>query len=142
MHLFGVNLLAVLVAAISTMVVGFLWYSPMLFARLWTILMGYNPDDKAALAEMQKDAGRSYGIAFFLSLISALVLGKIIQIATVNTVLYGMKTGFAVWLGFVTAVQATSVLFAKKPFKLYAIDTGYQLVCYVVMGAILAAWPR
>jgi hypothetical protein len=142
MHLFGVNLLAVLVAAISTMVVGFLWYSPMLFARPWTILMGYNPDDKAALAEMQKDAGKSYGIAFVLSLISALVLGKIIQIATVNAVLYGMKTGFAVWLGFVTTVQATSVLFAKKPFKLYAIDTGYQLVCYVVMGAILAAWPR
>jgi len=142
MHLFGINLLAVLVAAISTMVVGFLWYSPMLFARPWTILMGYNPDDKAALAEMQKDAGKSYGIAFVLSLMSAVVLGKIIQIATVNAVLYGMKTGFAVWLGFVTTVQATSVLFAKKPFKLYAIDTGYQLVCYVVMGAILAAWPR
>jgi hypothetical protein len=48
MHVFGVNLLAVLVAAISTIVGGFLWYSPMLFARPWTALMGYNPDDKAA----------------------------------------------------------------------------------------------
>jgi len=24
--------------------------------------------------------------------------------------------------------------------KLFAINTGYQLVCYLVMGAILGAW--
>jgi len=24
--------------------------------------------------------------------------------------------------------------------KLFAINTGYQLVCYLVMGAILAVW--
>ena len=52
-----------------------------------------------------------------------------------------MKVGFAVWLGFVTTVQLTSVLFAKQPLKLYLINTGYQLVCYLVMGAILAVWP-
>jgi uncharacterized membrane protein YpjA len=33
----GVNLWAVLVAAIATMVVGFLWYSPFLFARPWML---------------------------------------------------------------------------------------------------------
>jgi hypothetical protein len=38
-------------------------------------------------------------------------------------------------------VQLTAVLFAKQPFKLYAINTGYQLVCYLAMGAILAVWP-
>jgi hypothetical protein len=53
-----------------------------------------------------------------------------------------MKIAFAVWLGFVTTVQLTAVLFARKPFKLYAIDTGYQLVCYLVMGIILAVWPH
>ncbi len=30
-----VNLLAVIVAAVSTMVVGFIWYSPILFAKPW-----------------------------------------------------------------------------------------------------------
>ena len=100
MHVSGINLSAVLVAAIAAMVVGFLWYSPMLFARPWTVLMGYNPDDKAALAEMQKGAGKNYAVAFILSLISAFVLGKIIQITTVNSALYGMKIAFAVWLGF------------------------------------------
>jgi hypothetical protein len=68
------------------------------------------------------------------------LLGKIIAIATVNTAFYGMKIGLAVWLGFVTTVQLTNVLFGKQPVKLYAINTGYQLVCYLVMGAILGAW--
>ena len=142
MIVMDVNLWAVLVAGIATMVVGFLWYSPLLFARPWMVAMGYDPDDKAKTQEMQKSAGKSYGISFVASLISAFVLGKIIDIATVNTVLYGMKIGFAVWLGFVTTVQLTAKLFGNQSTKLYLINTGYQLVCYLVMGAILAVWPR
>jgi hypothetical protein len=142
MHVMGVNLLAVLVAAIATMVVGFLWYSPLLFAKPWMVLMGYDPNDKAGLERMRKSAGKSYGISFLASLLSAFVLGKIIVITTVNSALYGMKIGFAIWLGFVATVQLTEVLFAKKPAKLFLINTGYQMVCYLVMGAILAVWPR
>jgi hypothetical protein len=142
MNVMGVNLLSVLVAAVATMVVGFLWYSPLLFAKPWMILMGYDPNDKAGLEEMRKSAGKSYALSFVASLISAFVLGKVIQISTVNSILYGMKIGFAVWLGFVATVQLTEVLFAKKPPKLFLINTGYQMVCYLAMGAILAVWPR
>ena len=39
-------------------------------------------------------------------------------------------------------VQLTDALFGKKPFKLYLINTGYQLACFLAMGAILAVWPR
>jgi hypothetical protein len=138
----GVNLWAVLVAAVSTMVVGFLWYSPVLFAKPWTVLMGYDPNDKAKMDEMRKSMGKSFGISFVASLIAAFVLGKIIEVTTVDSALYGMKIGFAVWLGFVTTVQLTAKLFGNQPTKLYLINTGYQLVCYLVMGAILAVWPR
>jgi hypothetical protein len=138
----GVNLWSVLVAAISTMIVGFIWYSPMLFAKPWMVLMGYDPNDKAKMDEMRKSAGKSYAISFVASLISALVLGKIIDVTSVQSPLYGMKIGFAVWLGFVTTVQLTAKLFGNQPTKLYLINTGYQLVCYLVMGAILAVWPR
>jgi hypothetical protein len=136
----GVNVWAVLLSALATMVVGFVWYSPLLFARRWTILMGYDPDDKTKLAEMQKSAGPSYMLSLVASVLSAAVLGKIIAIATIHTPLYGIKMGLAVWLGFVTTVQLTNALFMRQPAKLYAINTGYQLVCYVVMGAIMAAW--
>lgn len=140
MRLMDVNLLAVLVAALATMVLGFLWYSPMLFAKPWMLAMGYDPNDKARIEAMQKGAGKSYGITFIASLVTAFVLAKIIDVTTVNTVLYGMKIGFAVWLGFVTTVQLTGKLFGNQPMKLYLINTGYQLVCYLAMGAILAVW--
>jgi hypothetical protein len=142
MEFMGVNLLSVLAAAIATMVLGFLWYSPLLFAKPWTVAMGYDLNDKAKMDEMRKGAGKLYGITFVASLLSAFVLAKIIDVTTVNAALYGMKIGFAVWLGFVTTVQLTSTLFKKRPIKLYLIDTGYQLVSYLVMGAILAKWPR
>ena len=95
--------------------VGFVWYSPLLFARRWTILMGYDSDDKAKLAEMQKSAGPSYMLSLIASVLSAAVLGKIIAIATIHTPLYGIKIGLAVWLGFVTTVQLTSALFMPQP---------------------------
>ena len=102
--------------------------------------MGYDPNDKARIAEMQKSAGPSYGMSFIASILSSLVLAKIIVIANVTTPLYGMKIALAVWLGFVTTVQLTNSLFMKQPAKLYMINTGYQLVCYLASGAILGAW--
>jgi hypothetical protein len=37
-------------------------------------------------------------------------------------------------------VQLTDKMFGQRPMKLFLINTGYQLVCYVVMGAILGKW--
>jgi hypothetical protein len=138
----GINFWAVLVCGIATMVIGFLWYPPFLFANPWMRLMGFDPNDKAKLAEMQKGAGKMYALSFIASIVSAIVLAEIIVVTSVITVPYGMKVGFAVWLGFVTTVQLTGALFSKQPSKLYLINTGYQLVCYLAMGAILAVWPH
>jgi len=140
MHFLGVNIWAVLVCAIATMVVGFLWYSPALFANPWMVLMGYDPNDKAKLAEMQKSAGPSYAMSFVASTLSAFVLGKIIAVSGETNAIDGLKIGLVVWLGFVTTVQFTNALFSRQRNKLYMINTGYQLVCYVAMGAILGAW--
>jgi hypothetical protein len=142
MEFMGVNLLCIFLAALATMVVGFVWYSPMLFARPWTVAMGYDPDDKAKMDELQKGAGPIYGLALLASLLSAFILGKVIFGLTVNTPLYGMKVGFGIWLGFVATVQLTDMLFGKRPLKLFLINTGYQLVCYLAMGAIIGAFQR
>jgi Protein of unknown function (DUF1761) len=74
MHFHHINLLAVLVAAIATMVVGFLWYSPLLFAKAWMKEMGYDPNDKAKTEKMKKSAGPAYGGSFLASLVSAFIL--------------------------------------------------------------------
>ena len=99
MNFMGINVWAALVAALATMVIGFLWYSPLLFARPWMVLMGYDPNDKAKLAEMQKSAGPMYAMSLVASLLSAAVLGKIIAIATVKTALYGNEDRAARMVG-------------------------------------------
>jgi hypothetical protein len=140
MHVMGVNLWAVFVCALGDMVAGFVWYSPALFAKPWTVLMGYDPNDKAKMAELQKSAGPSYAMSMVASILAAIVLGKILVVANVSTALSGMEIGLAIWLGIVTTVQFTGALFSRQPFKLYLINTGYQAVCYLAMGAILGGW--
>jgi Protein of unknown function (DUF1761) len=140
MHMHSLNWLAILVAAISTMVVGFLWYSPPLFAKAWMREMGYDPNDKARMEEMKKSAGLAYGGSFVASLLSAFTLALILHAIRIEGPHTGLMLGFHVWLGFVATVQFTGALFAKQSMRLFAINTGYQLVCYLVMGAILTVW--
>ncbi len=140
MHMHNLNLLAILVAAISTIVVGFIWYSPILFAKPWMREMGYDPDDKSKVQEMQKSAGPAYFASFIASLVSAFILALFFHEMRVQSVDIGLLIAFHVWLGFVATVQLTGVLFMKQSMKLFAINTGYQLACYLVMGSILSVW--
>ena len=140
MHFHHLNWLAILVAAVSTMVVGFLWYSPLLFAKPWMREMGHDPNDKAKIQEMQKSAGPAYAGSFVASLLSAFTLALILHGLRAEDLYTGSMLGFHVWLGFVATVQLTGALFMRQSMKLFAINTGYQLVCYLVMGAILAVW--
>ncbi len=140
MHMHSLNWLAILVAAISTMVVGFLWYSPLLFAKPWMKEMGYDPNDKAKMEEMKKTAGPAYVGSFVAGLISAFTLALILHGFHAEDLHFGLMASFHIWLGFVATVQFTSALFTKQSMKLFGINTGYQLVCYLVMGVILTLW--
>ena len=140
MHMHSLNWLAVLAAAISTMVVGFLWYSPLLFAKPWMREMGYDPNDKAKTDEMKKTAGPAYAGSMAAGLLSAFTLALILHGLRAEDLHFGIMASFHIWLGFVATVQFTGALFMKQSMKLFAINTGYQLVCYLVMGTILTVW--
>src|SRR2546421_12385130 len=45
----NVNILAVLVAALATFVLGAVWYSPVLFAKQWMQAHGYTPEQLEAM---------------------------------------------------------------------------------------------
>ena len=140
MNLHHLNWIAVLAAAIAAMVLGFLWYSPVLFAKPWAREMGYDLNDKVKMEEMRKGAGRAYGGSFVASLISAFTLVLILHGMRAESLHFGLMASFHIWLGFVATVQFTGALFARQSMKLFGINTGYQLVCYLVMGAILTLW--
>jgi hypothetical protein len=141
MHMHHVNWLAILACAVACMVVGFLWYSPVLFAKPWMREMGYDLNDKEKMDAMRKSAGPAYGASFIASILTAFILQMFFHWLGVGGAVAGMLVAFHVWLGFVATVQLTGVLFMKQSMKLYAINTGFQLVCYLAMGAILGMWP-
>jgi hypothetical protein len=89
---------------------------------------------------MKKGAGPAYAGSLVASLLSAFTLALILHGLHADDLHSGIMTSFHVWLGFVATVQFTSALFMKQSMKLFAINTGYQLVCYLVMGVILTAW--
>lgn len=141
MNLRHLNWAAILVAAVSTMIVGFVWYSPLLFAKPWVREMGYDINDQAKREELRKGAGPAYAGSFVASLISAFTLALVFHAMHTESLHHGLMAGFHIWLGFVATVQFTGALFMKQSMKLFAINTGYQFVCYLVMGAILSLWP-
>ena len=137
MNLIGIVLWRVAAAAVAAFLLGGLWYSPVLFAKPWMKATGCDPNDKQKMEEMRKGAGKLYAMAFLASLVAATVLAKFFTVMGVDTVVYGLKIAFAVWVGFVATVQLTATLFGKKPIILFFIDTGYQFVSYMLMAVVL-----
>lgn len=133
-----VNYLSVLIAGVAAMAVGFLWYGPMVLGKPWMKLMGYT---KESLEKEKKNMGKTYGISFVLTLVMAYVLTHVMTFSEsyygYAPVMTGLTSGFWMWLGFVMPVQATDVLFGGKKWKLFGINTGYQLVSLLVMGVVL-----
>lgn len=136
-----VNYLAVLIAAVASMAVGFVWYGPVLFGKAWMKLMGHT---KEAMEKAKKEMGKTYTISFVGALVMAYVLTHVVAQGQAfygtDPVMTGLMAGFWSWLGFVAPVQMTEVLFGSKKWNLYFINTGYQLVSLLVMGVIISLW--
>lgn len=133
-----VNLLAVLLAAVAQMALGFLWYSPVLFGNPWMKLMGMTKDSmtKAKSKGMQK----TYMVSMLAALVTAYVLANVMGMLGTVGLPDAWQTAFWLWLGFVGPVQLTDVLFNNKSMNLYAINTGYQLAGLLAMATVLALW--
>ena len=131
------NYLAVLAAAIASMVIGFLWYGP-LFGRQYMALMKL--DNKKLNKAKKEGMGKAYALTFLTSLIMAYVLAIFVSYVQAKTIADGVILGFWLWIGFFATTQLGIVLWENKPMKLYAVKTLQELVALVVMAAILAVW--
>jgi hypothetical protein len=135
---FQVNWIAVLLAAVASMVLGFAWYSPMLFGKPWMKLKGYTAE---GLKKEQKEMGKWYFVSFVLAVVSAFVLSHVMMLSEnfyqYDSLTTGIMSAFWMWLGFVMPTQMTAMIFGDKKMKLFGIDTGYQLVSLIVMGIVL-----
>lgn len=134
-----INFVEVLVAAIASMVVGFLWYSPMVLGKAWMKEMGLTSDK---LQKAQREMGNLYGLSFVVALITAYVLSHVMMLSMdfygYEAMMTGITTAFWMWLGFIMPVQLTDQIFGSKKWKLFMINTGYQLIALIVMGITIA----
>ncbi len=128
----SVNWLAVLVAAVATFLIGGLWYGP-LFQKPWMSASGVTE-------ERMREGGtaRIFGVAFVLQLIAAVVLAMFIGAEA--TPAFGTAAGLAVGLFWVATSLGVIYLYERRSLAHWAVNAGYQVVSYTVMGAILGVW--
>ena len=132
------NLLAVLVSAIIGMVIGALWYSPLLFGKVWMNLSGFT--DKKMQEMKKKGMAVPYILNFISTLILSYVLALFISASQAVTIMQGAIVGFFVWIGFMATLMLNSVLWEGKPVKLYILNIAYHLITVIIMSIILTVW--
>lgn len=131
-----INYLAVIVAAIASFVVGFIWYHTSVFGKTWMKLVGLTKKD---LKKAKKQGmGKTMSIAFIAQLVMAYVLAYAIKFTQATTIKAAATIGFWLWLGFIAPVLLSTVLWEKKPVKLYLINAAHWLVALAVMAGVLA----
>ena len=124
------NIWAVLVAAVSSFLLGGLWYSPALFGRVWT-----------AANNTPKQSGhpaKVFGISFAFSLLAAVCFA--VWLGPAPPIETALKAGALAGFGFVAASFGINYQFAQRPFVLWLIDGGYHTVQFVLFGLILGLW--
>jgi hypothetical protein len=127
-----INIWAVLVAALSTMVVGSIWYARPVFGTWW---------EKAARVQQPANAVFAIIVTVIVSLVSAWVLAGAAAIAhefyggsfLVNT----MVTAIILWAGFTAARFITHDAFENRPKLLTLLNISHELVTFVVMGLVI-----
>jgi hypothetical protein len=133
MELGTINWLAVLVAGISSFVVGGIWYSPGLFGKAW---MKDNNFTEESVKNGNK--GKIFGWSFIFSLVMAANLGMFLtDPPSTCPEGCGIKTDIS-W-GAIAAIAIHS-LFEQKPWRLILINGFYSIVSLTLMGAIIGVW--
>jgi hypothetical protein len=126
----NLNWIATIVAALSTFIIGGIWYS--VFEKPWKAANNFTNEDLK-----KRKMPFVFGLSFCLSLLMAVNLA--IFIGKQNLV-FGTIAGFMTGFGWVVPGIAIISLFENRPLKYVLINGGYMIVSFTLMGAILGAW--
>jgi Protein of unknown function (DUF1761) len=126
----NLNWLAVLAAALSTFIIGGVWYS--VFEKPWMAANNFTIENLKG-RKMPFVFGLSFILSFIMAFNLAMFIGK-------EDVTYGSIAGFMTGFGWVALGIAIISLFENRPLKYVLINGGYMIVSFTLMGAILGAW--
>lgn len=157
-----INFLALLVAAFSTLVVGFIWYNPKVFGTIWMKESGMT-EEKMKSGNMLMTFVVSFIYAFFISFVLQMLtihqfgaLGMVGGDASIakpsyvafmtdygmafRTFKHGALHGFMAGLFLALPVIGTNALYERRSFKYTLVTGGFWIVCFMIMGGIICAW--
>jgi hypothetical protein len=164
-----INFLSVLVAALIPLVTGFIWYNPKTLGNAWIKAAGVD-EEKMKDANMPLIFGLTFVFSFFVALTMNFVtihqFGVQSTLMTDPTALADPTTPIGAYFadfmakygnnfrtfkhgvlhgtisGFLLALPVIGVnaLFERKGFKYIAINAGFWIVCFALMGGIVCAW--
>lgn len=126
-----INWLAVGAAALSSFLLGGVWYSA-LFAKPWQTAAGLS-DAQIKAGNMPLIFGGSFVLALIASTSFAVFLGP--EVDAVTGAMYGLTAG----LCWVTASFGINYLFERKNLTLFLINGGYHTLQFTLIGLILGA---
>lgn len=158
------NLLAILVAALSSFVVGFVWYNPKVFGTIWM--------KEAGLTQEQIEKGnllKIFGLTFIYSFMLAFMMPSLVihQMGPIGMIggpdmIAAAKPSYAAFIadygdafrtykhgalhGFISgifiALPIVSIngLFEHKTWKHMSIQAGYWIINMTIMGSIICGW--
>jgi F0F1-type ATP synthase membrane subunit c/vacuolar-type H+-ATPase subunit K len=127
----NLNWIAVVLSAVASMVVGFVWYSPPLFQKAYLAEIGKTAEEAAATPPT------NYLISLVLAIIEAIFLSGLVGAMGSAGVGSGLVAGFLVWVGFVATTSAANTLFGDRTFRLWYVQNGNHLLTLLAMGVII-----
>lgn len=129
----NINWLSVIVTSIVAFLLGWLWYSPVLFGKTWMKENNFSEDKPK-----ESNMALLMGTAFVLQFIAVLFLDLFIK--KEGNVYFGILKGLLVGAAWVVTSLGINYLFTMKSVKLFLIDAFYYIVTFTISGAILGAW--
>jgi hypothetical protein len=134
-----INYWAVLLATLSSMLVGTIWYARRVFGTRWAKLANVDMDRPGASAVMP------IVVTVIVSFVTAWVLAGA---STIAWHFYGggylmaaLFTALILWAGFTAARFITHDAFEGRPSTLTIINIAHELVTLIVMAIIIGVWP-
>jgi hypothetical protein len=128
----NINFLSVVLAAISSFLIGGIWYGP-IFGKSWMTEFGFTENDLK-----NRSVPKTFGLSLLLAFIAALILEMFI--GSEADVIFGACAGFFAGFGWVATMLGILYLFEMKSLKAYLINAGYCIVSLTIMGIILGTW--
>jgi hypothetical protein len=128
-----INYLAVVAAAISSFLLGGLWYSPLLFLKPWNAAMGRTEESSNG------HPAKVFGLSFVFALVSAAAFAFLLGPAPEFHA--ALLTALIVGVCFVTMCFGINYQFADRPVSAMLIDGGYHTGQFVLYAVVLSYWP-